>query len=85
MRANPGDWLVVKGTVVGSPDQRGRILDVRGADGAPPYLVRWLPDGRVSLVFPAADGRVVSAAEQRRTTEEEWRRLRSLQKVIIEG
>ncbi|MFY9712108.1 MAG: DUF1918 domain-containing protein [Microbacterium sp.] len=34
------------------------MLDVRGEDGAPPYLVRWT-DGHEALVYPGTDARVV--------------------------
>ncbi|RDI65944.1 uncharacterized protein DUF1918 [Nocardia pseudobrasiliensis] len=36
------------------PEQTGEIIEVRGADGSPPYLVRF-GDGRESLVFPGPD------------------------------
>jgi hypothetical protein len=40
--------------MVGMPDRMGEILEVRGADGAPPYMVRF-DDGHESLVFPGPD------------------------------
>ncbi|MQY31515.1 hypothetical protein NRB56_71240 [Nocardia sp. RB56] len=36
------------------PDHAGRIVEVRGTDGAPPYIVRF-DDGHESLVFPGPD------------------------------
>lgn len=54
MRAEVGDRLLVHGRTVGMPDQASEILEVRGPDGAPPYLVRH-PDGQVALVFPGSD------------------------------
>ncbi|QWF77996.1 DUF1918 domain-containing protein [Amycolatopsis sp. CA-230715] len=75
MRAKTGDWLVVKGTRVDSPDQRGRILDVRTDDGTPPYVVRWLNDDHVSTVFPGPDALVVSADELRVADEAARTRL----------
>jgi hypothetical protein len=54
MQANTGDRLHVHGRNVGNPDQLGEIIEVRGPDGAPPYLVRF-PDGRETLVFPGPD------------------------------
>ena len=57
MRAAVGDRLHVHGRVVGSPDQTLEIIDVRGDDGAPPYLVR-REDGHESLVFPGPDALV---------------------------
>ncbi|OBI48627.1 DUF1918 domain-containing protein [Mycobacterium sp. E796] len=63
MKADVGDWLVIKGTTTELADQRGEITEVRGADGAPPYVVRWT-SGHVATVFPGSDALVVSAAEQ---------------------
>ena len=40
MRAEVGDRLHVHGRVVGTPDQTSEIIEIRGPDGAPPYLVR---------------------------------------------
>ncbi len=54
MQAQTGDRLHVHGRLVGSPDQIAEIIEVRGADGGPPYLVRY-PDGRERLVFPGPD------------------------------
>ena len=42
----------------------GLITEVHGADGAPPYVVRWLANGHVATVFPGSDAIVVTAAEQ---------------------
>lgn len=64
MHAQPGDWLVVKGPWVGAPEQRGRILEVRSAEGAPPYVVRWTADDHVSTVFPGPDAVVLTAEEE---------------------
>ncbi len=55
MRAQVGDRLIVKGHRVGDPDRNAVILEVRGEDGAPPYLVRWVEDDHVSLFFPGSD------------------------------
>ncbi len=69
MKANVGDWLVVKGTTTELADQRGLITEVHGADGAPPYVVRWLANGHVATVFPGSDAIVVTAAEQEKADE----------------
>jgi len=55
MHACAGDRLVAKGHRVGEPDRDARIVEVRGADGGPPYLVRWGEDGHTGLFFPGAD------------------------------
>lgn len=54
MRAAVGDWLHVRGNIVGLPGRTGEIVEVRGAGGEPPYLVRF-DDGHTSLVFPGPD------------------------------
>lgn len=54
MKAQVGDELIVKGSHVGEPERRGVIAEVHGADGAPPYLVRW-SDGHQSSFFPSSD------------------------------
>ena len=57
MRAVIGDRLHVRGRVVGTSDQTSEIIEIRGRDGTPPYLVR-RNDGHESLVFPGADASV---------------------------
>jgi hypothetical protein len=57
MRATAGDRLVIKGHKVGEHDREAEILEVRGADGGPPYLVRW-SDGQEGLLFPGSDATV---------------------------
>ncbi|QVQ52423.1 DUF1918 domain-containing protein [Spiractinospora alimapuensis] len=54
MRARQGDRLLVHGPSVGHPDRSGTIVDVRGTDGDPPFLVRF-DDGVEELVFPGPD------------------------------
>jgi hypothetical protein len=64
MKANVGDWLVMKGTTIDQSDQRGLITEIHSSDGAPPYVVRWLATDHEATVFPGADAIVVTAAEQ---------------------
>lgn len=54
MRAHVGDHLRVHGKTVGSADQCGEIVEVKGAAGGPPYVVRF-EDGHTGLVFPGPD------------------------------
>ncbi|MFI9450756.1 DUF1918 domain-containing protein [Amycolatopsis sp. NPDC052450] len=82
MRAQRGDWLVIKGPVVGKPDQRGLIIEVRNPDGAPPYVVRWPQDDHVSTVFPGPDAVVVTEAEQNAADEAERARLTAVREAI---
>jgi len=62
MRAAAGDRLIVKGHNVGEHDTDAEILEVRGKDGGPPYLVRWSDDGHQGLVFPGSDAVVTHPA-----------------------
>lgn len=57
MKATVGDRLLVKATHVDGAQREGEIIEVRGKDGAPPYLVRW-SDGHEGLVFPGPDALV---------------------------
>lgn len=58
MFASIGDRIVIKGHHVGEPERDGKILEVHGTDGAPPYLVRWEDNGHESLFFPSSDASV---------------------------
>ena len=61
MRANVGDRLLVHGRTVGQREQVAEVVEVRGRDGAPPFLVRY-PDGHEALVFPGPDAVVERAS-----------------------
>ena len=54
MQAVVGDRLHVHGNAVGQADKTGEIVEVHGAGGAPPYLVRF-DDGHTGLCFPGPD------------------------------
>ncbi|TVT30642.1 DUF1918 domain-containing protein [Amycolatopsis cynarae] len=82
MRAEPGDWILIRGRTVDLPWQRGRILEVRSPDGSPPYLVRWVADDRVSLLFPGPDATVLSAEELAAADERDRARLAALRQAI---
>jgi len=58
MRAQVGDHLVVEGRTDSQHKQKGEVLEVRGTDGAPPYLVRW-SDGHEGLMFPGPDAHII--------------------------
>lgn len=55
MHAVIGERIVVRATHVGDTPRDAEILEVRGADGQPPYLVRWSGDGHTGLFFPSSD------------------------------
>ena len=58
MRASVGDRMIIKGHHLGEPDRDGEILEVRGPDGEPPFVVRWDDDGHTGLFFPGPDAAV---------------------------
>ena len=55
MQAQVGDALIIQGHQVGESRRTGEVVEVRGADGGPPYLVRWDDSGRTTLLFPGSD------------------------------
>ena len=60
MTAHVGDRIIVHSPHVGEPSRDGEIIEVHGAEGEPPYLVRWSDDGHVSLVFPGPGAATIS-------------------------
>ncbi|WP_077489400.1 DUF1918 domain-containing protein [Sinomonas mesophila] len=54
MNAVQGDRIVIHGRTVGSADRHGQIIEVKGENGEPPYLVKF-DDGHESVVFPGGD------------------------------
>jgi len=82
MKANVGDWLVMKSRTIGCVDQRGLITAVRSADGEPPFRVRWLATGEEATVFPGPDAIVVTAAEQKAADERARSRFAAVQAAI---
>ena len=64
MHARVGDRLVVEGVHVGVARRVGLITGVRHADGTPPYEVRWLDDGHVSVVHPGPESHLEPAADE---------------------
>jgi Domain of unknown function (DUF1918) len=63
VKAKVGDKIVVTGHHLGEPDRDAVVLEVRGADGEPPYRVRWSEDGHEGLFFPGTDASVVHYEE----------------------
>ena len=58
MLADVGDRLVVRSTQVDGHVRDGEIIEVRHADGSPPYVVRWSDSGHEALVYPGPDAYV---------------------------
>jgi hypothetical protein len=62
MHAVIGDRLHVHSRSVGGAPSFAEVIEVQGADGAPPYRVRHA-DGHESVVFPGPDCTIEHAAE----------------------
>lgn len=73
MKAQVGDHVVVASPTTGGVVRDGRIVEVRGADGGPPYTVQWSDSHATGLFYPGADAHV-TATEQAVSSEA---RLRS--------
>jgi Domain of unknown function (DUF1918) len=58
MHASVGDQLVVHSAHVDEAERDAEILEVRGPNGEPPFLVRWSDSGHEALVFPGPDAHV---------------------------
>jgi Domain of unknown function (DUF1876)/Domain of unknown function (DUF1918) len=61
MRARAGDRIILAGELVDQPTRAGEVVEARGVDGGPPYVVRW-EDGHTSTMFPGP-GAVLRVAE----------------------
>ncbi len=57
MRAQVGDQLLV----ANDPNRTGLVIGVPMIDGSPPYIVKWLSDGHVAMVYPDQYSRIVPA------------------------
>ncbi len=57
MRAEVGDRLIVEAPTDHSNGRTGVVMEVRGDDGKPPYVVQW-DDGHEGLCFPGPDAHV---------------------------
>lgn len=55
MKASVGDRLIIKAHRVGEHDRDAEVLEVRGDDGGPPWLVRWEDSAHEVLFFPGPD------------------------------
>jgi hypothetical protein len=58
MKAHVGDRIIVASPTTGGVARDGEVVEVRGTDGSPPYMVRWGDSGTTGLVFPGADAHV---------------------------
>ena len=55
MQAQVGDRIVIQGHHVGDPKRDCEVVEVRGPNGAPPYLVRWEDSDHDTLFYPGPD------------------------------
>ena len=63
MIAHIGDRLVLAANQAADDRRVGVITAVHHADGGPPYQVRWLDDGRTTLIFPGDEAGIEAAAD----------------------
>ena len=65
MKAHQGDHIILAASHVDQPTRAGVVLEVRGRDGGPPFLVRWA-DGHTGLMYPGPGSvlRVLAEHEQ---------------------
>lgn len=61
MRAAVGDRVTVPGRHVGDSVRSGQVLEVHGAEGAPPYVIRW-DDGHEGICCPGPEMRIEHTA-----------------------
>lgn len=57
MRAAVGDRITIPGRHVGDGTRSGEVVDIRGTDDAPLYVVRW-DDGHEGVCSPGAEARI---------------------------
>jgi hypothetical protein len=67
MQATTGDRIVVKGYKVGVHERVGFIVEVRGSDGGPPYVVEWTGHEGRHLYFPGSDAELEHEAGDHRS------------------
>lgn len=82
MRAHAGDWLIIERGDVDHQARRGRIEEVRSADGGPPYVVRWLDSDHTVLVFPGPDAHVLTPGELQRADAAAAKRFAVIQREL---
>lgn len=58
MRAAVGDRITVHGLHVGDAERHGEVVQVKGPDGEPPFVVRWDSDGHEVTFVPGPGVRI---------------------------
>jgi Domain of unknown function (DUF1918) len=69
MKAHVGDRLVPDGDL----HRAGVIIDVPNADGAPPYVVKWLNTGHIALFSPGPYTKIIRHQDSRPESSTEVR------------
>jgi hypothetical protein len=68
MKAAVGDKLVIRGHQVGQHERHATIVEVRGEEGGPPYVIHWDDDPHDvpedHLFFPGSDADVEHVAQE---------------------
>lgn len=60
VHAEVGDRL----QVVNGRARQGLVIGVPHPDGSPPYIVKWLSDGHIAMVFPSQYSRIIPASPE---------------------
>ncbi len=55
MQASIGDRIIIAACHTGDPTHDCEVLEVRGPDGKPPYVVRWGDSGHEAILYPGSD------------------------------
>ena len=55
MQAHVGDQIRIRAHHVDEPDRYGEVIEVRGSNGEPPFVVRWDDSDHEVLFFPGVD------------------------------
>src|SRR3954469_10378909 len=90
MLASVGDRIVVASARTDRAVREGRVIELRGEGGAPPYVVEWAESGHQGLFFPGSDAVVMHEAHgvpaQAATVEPEQVRVKTwnVQVQIVE-
>jgi len=58
MHAHIGDRLVLEDTHLGDGRRTAVVTALHHSDGTPPYQVRWLDDGRTTLIYPGPQAHI---------------------------
>jgi hypothetical protein len=58
MYATVGDRIIIRGVHTGDASRDCEVLEVRGVDGGPPYVVRWGDTGHEAILYPGTDAMV---------------------------